>query len=84
MRIVVIAKPGSKEEKFEKLSQPTLGIGDSGELEVYKISVKELPIKGSANKAITGVLSRNFGVTVSEVKLLSGRSSKRKAFEIVL
>ena len=71
MRISVKAKPGAKEEKIEQV----------GENE-FKISVKEPPQKGRANFAIERALAGYFKVSVYNVKLISGFSSKNKIFEI--
>ncbi len=71
MKIFVKAKPGAREEKIEKV----------GENE-FKVSVKELPIKGKANFAIERALAEYFKVSISNIKLVSGFSSKNKVFEI--
>jgi uncharacterized protein len=71
MRISVIAKPLSKQEKIEEL--------DSN---VFIINVKEAPVKGAANKAIIKLLSNHFKVGLSDVKLVSGFSFKNKIFDI--
>jgi hypothetical protein len=71
MKIVVYAKPGSKEITVEK----------TGENE-YKVRVKEPAKEGRANFAIERALARHFGVILSRVKITSGFSSKRKIVEI--
>ena len=71
MKIFVTAKPNFHEEKIEKIDETH-----------FLISVKELPIKGMANKAIEKVLSRYFNVPYSNVRLISGFSSRQKTFEI--
>lgn len=48
----------------------------------YKVSVKEPPIEGRANRAITKVLAEYFGVSVSQVSLISGYASRNKVFNI--
>lgn len=48
----------------------------------YKVSVKEPPIEGRANRAIIKVLAEYFGVSVSQVSLVSGYASRNKVFNI--
>lgn len=71
MKITVKAKPGSREEWVEKLEDGS-----------FVVSVKEPPIQGKANIAILKALATHFGVSPSEVRLVSGFSSKQKVFEI--
>ncbi|OGY22956.1 MAG: hypothetical protein A2172_03415 [Candidatus Woykebacteria bacterium RBG_13_40_15] len=68
MKITVKAKPHSNQEKIEE--------------NYFIVSVKELPVKGAANKAIILALAEYFEVPKSSIKLLSGFSSKNKTFEI--
>lgn len=83
MKIIVKAKPGAREEKVKKLSQPALELGGvAREEEVYEVSVKEPPVDGRANRAIAHALAKHFGVAPSYVRLVSGHTSKRKIFEI--
>ena len=72
MKIVVQARPGAKEEKVEK-------VGDLS----FKVSVKELPRQGRANAAIVRVLAEYFGVSQSQVRIISGQTIKNKIVEIV-
>lgn len=60
------------------------GEGKDGEKEWFKVSVKEPPMQGKANVAITKALAEYFKVSNSQVKLVSGLSSKQKVFEILL
>jgi uncharacterized protein YggU (UPF0235/DUF167 family) len=71
MKIFVKAKPGVREEKVEKLEDGS-----------FVVSVKEPPIQGKANIAILKALAVHFGVSPSDVRLVSGFSSKQKVFEI--
>jgi len=73
MKINVKAKPGVKEEKIEQIDEGS-----------FIISVKELPVQGRANAAIARVLANYFKVPVSQIKLISGFSSKQKVFEILM
>ena len=83
MKIIVKAKPGAKEEKVERVTQPSLGFGGIDEQIIYKVSVKEPPTGGLANKAIARALSEHFGISSSRVRLANGARSKRKIFEIL-
>lgn len=71
MRIFVNAKPGAKEENIKKIDESH-----------YSVSVKEPPVKGRANYAIIGLLAEYFNVNSSNVKIISGYSSKNKIIEI--
>lgn len=83
MKIIVQAKPNSNIEKVEKLTQPTLNFDDNiHDLDIYKVSVKEPPVDGKANKAVIQALARYFGVAPSLVTLISGLTSKQKVFKI--
>ncbi len=82
MKVIVKAKPGAREEKVKKVSQPALELNGVIKEEVYEISVKEPPVDGKANRAITHALAKHFGIAPSYVRLISGHTSKRKVFEI--
>lgn len=71
MRICVKAKPNSREEKVEK-------IDDSH----YAVFVKESPEKGEANHAIKNALAVYFKTSSSQVRIVSGFSSRNKIIEI--
>lgn len=71
MKIFVTAKPRAGENKIEKIDETN-----------FKVSVTAPPIKGFANKAIIELLADYFNVSKSQVKLISGFSSKEKVFEI--
>lgn len=72
MKITVKAKPASKEEKVEKIT----------EFE-FVVSVKEPPVQGRANMAIIKALAQYFRVSPSQVRLVSGFTSRQKVFEIL-
>ncbi len=79
MKIFVKAKTRAKENK---VSPPPLKLIPDIE-ETYTVSVKEKPVKGQANEAITKLLAEHFNISRSQVSLISGASSKRKVFEIL-
>lgn len=48
----------------------------------YKIRVTSAPTDGKANEAVIKLLAKNFKCAQSEIKLLSGASSRNKIFQI--
>lgn len=71
MRIKIKANPLSNQEKVVEMGENS-----------YKVWVKEPPIRGLANMAIKNALADYFNVSHSQVRLVSGFSSKNKTFEI--
>ena len=71
MKIFVKAKPNSKIESIKKLSETN-----------FEICIKELPVRGLANAAITKALARHFGVPLSSVSIVAGHASRQKIVEI--
>ncbi len=71
MRIFVTAKTKAKKEGVVKIDD-----------EHFIISVNVIPEKGKANARIATLLARYFHVASSHVVFLSGRSGKKKVFEI--
>ncbi len=71
MKIFVRVKPKAKEEKVIKISDTN-----------FKVWVKELPEKGRANRAVMKVLADYFGVSQSNIQIISGSTSKLKIIEI--
>lgn len=71
MKIFVKAKPNAKKEKVEKIDEAH-----------FVVAVKEPPIKGRANIAVQKALAEYFKISLSQVILVSGFSSKHKIFEI--
>ncbi|MDP2741481.1 MAG: DUF167 domain-containing protein [bacterium] len=72
MKIFVKAKPNSKNENVGQVDESH-----------FIISVKEPPIQGRANEAITKAIAEHFNVNRSQVRLASGFSSREKIFEIL-
>ncbi len=72
MRIFVRAKPKVREEKIEKIDESH-----------YIVSVKEPPLKGQANKAIIRVLADYFNLPQSQIRIISGLTSRQKTIEII-
>lgn len=48
----------------------------------FVVAVKEPPIDGRANWAITRAIAEYFGVSPSRVNILSGQTAKNKVLEI--
>jgi len=72
MKIFVKVKPKAKEEKVEKIDDIN-----------FKVSVKESPEKGRANRAVVKTLADYFTVNQTNVRIISGSTSKLKIIEIV-
>ena len=71
MRILISAKPKSKEEYIKRTGETS-----------FKVAVKEIPEKGEANQAIIKALAQFFNIPISSVILVSGQASKKKVFEV--
>lgn len=67
MKILVKAKPGSKENAVRKVDENT-----------YEVSVKALPREGKANEAIIKVLADYFKVHRIFIEIRSGAMAKTK------
>lgn len=72
MRIFVKVKANAKEEKVEK-------IGENN----FKVRVNAPPVDGKANQAAIKLLAVYFDVPPSQVKIISGHTSRQKVFEII-
>ena len=70
MRIQVKVKPNAK---TEEVSQE----GDG-----FIVKVKEPPREGKANQAVIKLLAQHFGVSKSQVRILSGLRSGKKVIEV--
>ncbi|OGN00626.1 MAG: hypothetical protein A3B91_02315 [Candidatus Yanofskybacteria bacterium RIFCSPHIGHO2_02_FULL_41_29] len=72
MRVLVKAKPSSREYGIEKISENN-----------FVVSVKEPPVRGQANEGIIRTLAEYFGVSRSQVRIVSGWTSRNKIIEIL-
>ncbi|OGY90688.1 MAG: hypothetical protein A3B30_00685 [Candidatus Komeilibacteria bacterium RIFCSPLOWO2_01_FULL_52_15] len=72
MKLFIKYKRTSKEPHVEKIDE-----------EHFIVAVKERPIEGKANEAITEALADYFNVAKSKVTLVSGHASREKLFEIL-
>jgi len=73
MKIFVKAKPFAQEEKIKKVDEIN-----------FIVAVKEPPKDGKANRAIIKALALYFNIAPSRVNLISGFSSKKKVFEVLV
>ena len=71
MKISVKAKLRAKEQSVQEIDETH-----------FVVSVKEPPKQGKANQAIIKALARYFKTAPSNIKLVSGFSSKQKVFEV--
>jgi len=81
MKILVKAKPFSKEEKVEKIPQEGFAFMDNN-MNTYKVWIKEIPENGKANEAVIKALAKYFNTSKSNVELLKGGTSSDKIFNI--
>jgi hypothetical protein len=70
MKIHVKVKPNSR---TEEVSHEGAG---------FVVKVKEPPKEGKANQAVIKLLAEHFGVSKSQVRILSGFRSKNKVVEV--
>lgn len=71
MKISVKAKTNAKKESVEKINETE-----------FVVSVKEPPVDGRANWAITRAIAEYFGIAPSRVNIISGQTAKNKIVEI--
>ena len=71
MKIFVKVKSRAKAEKVEKIDDVN-----------FKVQVKQPPEKGRANAAVIRLLAGYFDANQSNIRIVSGSSSKLKIIEI--
>jgi len=71
MKIQVKVKPNSRTEEVSRE-------GDD-----FVVKVREPPREGKANQAVITLLAEHFGVSRSQVRILSGFRSRNKIIEVV-
>jgi hypothetical protein len=71
MLIKVKVFPSSKKNKI---------VGKSADS--FEVYVKEKPERGLATKAVFGLLTRHFKLTLGSIKLIKGARSRNKIFNI--
>lgn len=81
MKILVKAKPFSREEKVEKIPQDGFDFLEN-KMDTYKVWVKEVPEDGKANQAVIKALAKYFNTSKSNIELIGGGKSHDKIFNI--
>ena len=71
MIVSVKVKLKARQEKIEKIKE-----------NLFKVSIKQVPVKGKANKAVINSLANYFNISRSRIKIISGLKSRNKVFEI--
>jgi len=71
MLIKVKVFPNSKKEEIIKKTEDS-----------FEVRVREKPIRGLANKAVTNALSLYFKIPASKLRLIKGFRERNKLFEI--
>ena len=71
MIIHVKAKPDGYEDKVEKIDATH-----------FVVETSEPPVQNRANRAITGLLARHFGIELGKIRMIKGFRERNKVFEI--
>ena len=71
MRIELKVIARAKKEIVEKIAENS-----------YRVKVTAPPEKGNANKRVIELLSKEFGVSKQDIRIISGDTSNRKIIEI--
>lgn len=72
MKIFVKVKPSAKEARIEKVDENH-----------FRVAVKEPPIQGRANAAVTSSLADYFQIPKENIRIISGFTSREKVIEVV-
>lgn len=81
MKIFVKVQSNAKKEAVEKLDPPARGLRWAGDAH-FVVFVKAPPAGGKANQAVLRLLADYFGVAPSRLKIIAGRSARRKIIQI--
>jgi uncharacterized protein YggU (UPF0235/DUF167 family) len=73
MKVLVFAKPGAKRASVKKLENLIPGFDAC-----FSVAVREPAEDNRANDAIRAALAEHFHVPVSSVKIMSGRTARKK------
>jgi len=68
----VVAKPGAK--------RTSITLSEQGAL---KVTLRERPVEGAANKGVTELLCERLGLPSRQITLISGDKSKQKRFQLL-
>jgi len=69
--VKIKVKPKSKKEYIKKISDNE-----------FEVAMKEVPEKGRANKRLIELISKYFGVSKRNVKIIKGEKSRKKILKI--
>jgi hypothetical protein len=72
VKIFITGKTGASKDEIKRIDDLH-----------YQVSVKEQPIKGKANKAIEEALADYFDLPKSNVRIVSGYTSRHKIVELI-
>ncbi len=67
--------------KVEPRSSKSGIIGPYGD--ALKVKLTSPPVEGKANKELTEVLAKEFGIRKKDVEIISGQSSKNKSVKLI-
>lgn len=73
MKILIFAKPGAKRAGIKKMKDLVPGFDAC-----FSIAVRELAEDGCANRAIEAALAEYFSISVSSIKIVAGKTSRKK------
>ena len=71
MRIFIHTKPRSRHSRVERIDDTH-----------YVVAVTAPPVDGKANEAVLEAIALHFHLRKSDVRLISGQSSRKKVVEI--
>jgi len=71
MKIFVTTKLKAKDRKIEEIDDNH-----------FLVSIKELPVKGQANRAVIKLVAKHFKIPMDQVRIVSGAKSKQKTIKI--
>ncbi len=73
MKILVFTKPGARHALIKKLEDLVPGFDAS-----FSVAVREPAEGGRANRAVEAALAKYFNVSASSIKIVAGRTVRRK------
>lgn len=77
MKILVFARPGAKRASIKKMENLVPGFDAC-----FSVLVKEPAEGGRANRAIETALAEHFKTSVLSVKIVAGRTTRKKVVQI--
>ena len=81
MKIYVTVKPGAKRVFFKQASDGSTGLPQGQHS--FVAAVAEPAIENRATYAVMELLAAHFGVPIAKIRLVSGRASRKKVFELI-